>query len=830
MGDEAGSPSNQIHGNVIGSVVQAGKIDQVVLPPPEPLVLGTIASMRGDVPDFTGRRADLDRLFALVAAATGESSTRAVAVYAVNGMAGVGKTSFCVHAAHQLADRFPDGQLFLELHGHTPGQEPVSAGQALGSLLLAVGVDPKLIPLSVDDRAWLWRGRIADRKMLVVLDDVATEAQVQLLLPGTAGSLMLITSRRHLGGLDGVRPLPLQVLPESEAVSMLSRISGRAPDQAGDDAVLDIVHRCGGLPLAIALAAARLRTHPTWDFPYLAGLLADAGNDLDHLHAGDRSVRAAFQTSYQHLPPERQRLFRLLGVFPRPEFDTHAVAALAEAGVARVREDLEALYEDNLIQETAPDRYRLHDLLRAYVHSLAADLDQDEHDRAAHRVVNYYLRAATVASTLLPTYRAPNLPKAETEPVPLPRLATAADTRTWLAAELPTLIACQEQAAAGQDKPWAVHFAAALQPFFLRFNGDPREALHVMRTALAAAIDTGDRLGQASTLLDLGRVHQLRGEYTPSFDALTRAYHLYTDLDNRLGKANALLNLGRQRFVLDEYAPAEEHYARAHAHYAALGNEIGQADTLTALSAVHQQRGEYQRSIDALTQAHDRYVGAGDRMGRAKTVESLGVARYQLGDYPLAVRTLIEAHQLSVDLDDRWAQANALANLGIAQRLWGKVEAAVRTLRIAYDMYTKLGFQMGRANTLTNLGCLYRQQGATAPAAEALTCAYDLFVQVGDRDGEAETLNNLGDLGLDHPDTGDPRAHFGNALAIAREIGTALHEAHALHGLARCLLREHDTEGARELLRKAHTIYDTLQSPEADRVGGAIAALNRPEC
>lgn len=828
VGDELRQVSNRVRGDGIGSIVQAGRIDQVVLAAPTS-PLSSVVSMRGDLPDFTDRTDGLDQLFELVAADGESASTRAVTICAVEGMAGVGKTAFCVHAAHRLADRFPDGQLFLELHGHTPGQVPVSEAAALASLLLAVGVDPKLIPLSVDDRARLWRDRIAHRKMLVVLDDAAEERQVRPLLPGAPGSLTLITSRRRLAGLDGLRLLNLDVLPQADAVQMLLRVSGRRTDSADEDtALVEIVQRCGCLPLAIAMVAAQLRRHPTWDAGYLADRLAEAHDGLEHLRAGDRSVRAAFEMSFEHLPSDRRTVFCLLGVFPGAEFDAHALAALTDSTVVVARENAEALYEANLLQETTPGRYRLHDLLRAYACSLAAGIDADDRRKAVHRVLNYYLRAATTASARLPSHRPPNLPEVDTAPTALPRLDTIAEACQWLSAELATLTACQDFAATGPDKWWAVHLAAVLQPYFRRFNGDWEQALHVTRTALTAATETNDRLGRASTLNDLGRVYWRRSEYSQAVDAFTEALELYVDLGDRSGQASALVGLGGQQLSRDDYASAAERLVLAYELYLDLGNRVGQADTLSMLGRVHHYRGEYARSVEAVVEAYDLYTGVGDRLGQATTLEQIGAERCMQGEYQAAVDALTQAYDFSVGLGDRWAQGNALANLGIAYRLWDKPEAAIEKLTGAYELYTELGFQMGRANALTNLGCLYHQRAAPAQALDVLTRAYDLFVQVHDRDGEAETLNNFGDLALDHPDAGDPRTHFRAALTIARDIGTVRHEAHALHGLARCLLQDGDTGQARTLLHEAHAIYQNLDSPEADHVRTTLAMLNAP--
>lgn len=323
--------------------------------------------MRADISTFTGRTDELRDLVAAVDTAL-DNAAHAIAVHAVDGMAGVGKTAFGVHAAHHLAGRFPDGSLFLELHGHTPGRRPVPPADALDSLLRAAGVPPAAIPPRLEDRSRLWRDRMAGRRILLVLDDAAGHDQLRPLMPGPGGSLVLITSRHRLPALDGATSLTLEVLPPEASADLLVKLAGRPAEHVDRRAVAEIVARCGYLPLAIALAGAQLRTHPRWTPRFLADLLAEEHHRLEHLRAGDRSVAAAFGMSFRQLPADRQRVFRLLGRHPGPEVDAHALARLADITHSEARHQLEALYADHLVQETAPNRYQLHDLVRAYAH------------------------------------------------------------------------------------------------------------------------------------------------------------------------------------------------------------------------------------------------------------------------------------------------------------------------------------------------------------------------------------------------------------------------------------------------------------------------------
>ncbi len=263
-----------------------------------------------------------------------------VVISAIDGMAGIGKTALAVHLAHRIADRYPHGQLFIDLHGHTPGMAPREPAEALDHLLRALGVPGPQIPADLDDRAALYRTRLADQKILILLDDAATETQVAPLLPGSPGCLVLITSRRRLAGLDPTHTLSLDTLPAPDAASLFVQTAGegRLSDEP-PDLVAELVELCGRLPLAIRIAAARLRSHPAWSLPHLVQRLQDRQHRLSELEAGQRSVTATLDLSYQHLSPDLQRTYRLLGLHPGPDIDMYATAALLDSTLPPVRPD-----------------------------------------------------------------------------------------------------------------------------------------------------------------------------------------------------------------------------------------------------------------------------------------------------------------------------------------------------------------------------------------------------------------------------------------------------------------------------------------------------------
>jgi DNA-binding SARP family transcriptional activator len=321
---------------------------------------------------FTGRRVELDALTRLrdqVGQASGAGGM--VMISAVDGMAGVGKTALVIHAAHRMAGHFPGGQLFLDLHAYTPGHKPRSPGEALETLLRALGVPPRQIPRDTDERAALYRQRLADRRILIVLDNAATEAQVRPLLPGSAGCLVLVTSRRRLKGLDDARTLSLDVLPRADAIALLRAVGAPGRYSANDPALDEIAELCGRLPLALRIAAAMLRHRPAWTPRYLAGLLRCADHRVSDLSDAERDLGSAFDLSYRALDDARQLLFRCLGLIPGPDFDIYAAATLVGTDPGIAASLLEGLVDHNMLIEYAEGRYRLHDLLRAYARTLA---------------------------------------------------------------------------------------------------------------------------------------------------------------------------------------------------------------------------------------------------------------------------------------------------------------------------------------------------------------------------------------------------------------------------------------------------------------------------
>ncbi|HXJ26776.1 MAG TPA: helix-turn-helix domain-containing protein, partial [Streptosporangiaceae bacterium] len=413
-----------------------------------------------DTASFTGRAAELERLMAALDEA---QLGGVVGICAIGGMAGIGKTALAVHAGHQLAGGFPDGQIFLSLHGHTTGQRPVDPGGALASLLLTVGFPGSQIPATTEARAGRWRSFLANRKMLLILDDAADHEQIRPLLPGSAGSLVIVTSRRRLTALEDTVVISLDTLDPGDAADLLTRLAGRQDLSPADDAVAVLTRLCGCLPLAIGILAQQLRHHPSWTPADLAADLAAARDKLELMRAENLSVAAAFGLSYQDLDDGQRRLFRRLGLHPGPDIDAYAAAALDDSSLAAARRGLEGLYDQHLITEPARGRYRFHDLIRQHARTLAAADDPAARDAAAARLLDYYLHTARAAGRHIPsllTLEGPAPPGRP--PDSAPPVSTYRQAVGWLEAERANLHAAAGYAAAGEQPLYAMLIPAAM--------------------------------------------------------------------------------------------------------------------------------------------------------------------------------------------------------------------------------------------------------------------------------------------------------------------------------------------------------------------------------
>lgn len=870
-----------------GWVYQAAG-DQYIYERPPPTPCAVRNTLPRETAGFTGRDRELRALMESVREWTDRDAM--IPVHAINGMPGVGKTAFTIHAGHRLAPQFPDGQFFISLHTHSGKQGPVRPEDALFALLCADGVDAAQIPAEPDARAALWRGRLAGRRVLLIIDDAPGRPQVEQLLPGAAGCLVLVTSRRRLTGLSaqhGAVILSLRTLPPEQARALFLRTAAR-PTGTEDEAVAELVRLCGFLPLAICLLAARLRAEPHWPVADLVEELKRAKHRLTQMRADDVAVAAAFDLSYRLLPAGRRRFFRRLGWHPGVDLDAFAAGALDAVPADRARQELDALYHDHLLDQPAWGRYRMHDLIAEYARGRTEGEPAIDRVLATGRLLDYYLRGVRLAEERLhpPGRRSPRWPGPvdPTGPVDrfgpptrnganryphlpeLPHLRNRAQASAWLAAERTNLLACVALVPSYGEPTRTIAFSVAMASY-LRNNGPWESALGLHAAAAAAARQLGDRSATASALLELGAVQQAMGTYQVAEKTLSDSLALFRRLDQGNGIADALTHLAGVHWRVSNHASAADELTEALTRYDELGDLCGQADaldelgvvrnrmkdqhgsveaferalllhrelgdsqgegnTLNRLGLARQLTGEYSAAIEAHEQALAVYRELGDRFGQARALNGLGGARCEIGDYDDADRALREALMIHRDLGYHMGQAIALFYLGVVRRHVGDLPEAEQVLRQALTCYRELDYRLGQADALNQLGVLARLRGDLGSAETAHEQSLAMFQALDNDLGQAEVRNMLGELLLTRGEPEQAMEQHRQALQAAGAAHNVLEQAHSIAGMGQCALGMEDHATALKHLRKAEAQYRRIGAAHAAR---QMADLVRQTC
>ncbi|MFC4012012.1 ATP-binding protein [Nonomuraea purpurea] len=624
-----------------------------------------------------------------------DTAGRPSATMVIAGTAGVGKTTLAVHWAQRVRDRFPDGQLYVNLRGFHPTGSPLDPAVAVRGFLDALQVPPQRIPATEDAQSALYRSLLADRRLLVVLDNARDAEQVRPLLPGSPGCMVVVTSRDQLSSLvaaEGAQVINLDVLSADEARDLLSRRLGDDRVTAEPQAADALVAACARLPLALAVLAARAAIRP--DFP-LAALTGELSRSRDRLAAfSDDSaltdVRAVFSWSYRTLGDAAARLFRLLGVHAGPDIDVETAARLATTSPARVRPLLAELARAHLINEPTLGRYAFHDLLRAYAAELAAGTDSDDERREAiHRVLDYYLRTAHSAALLLLPGRKPlELPPPVAEVAPYV-LADHERAMSWLGAEHATLLAAVEQAfEAGFDRhAWQLAWSMRT---FLQWRGHWHDLTTVFGTGLRAATRLGDPIGQAYAHRGLSLTHVTMRRFDEARTHLLKALDGFAADGDLVGQADVSRTLGWVLWSMGRREEGLGHAERAQELYARAGDRAGQADGLNNLGWLHVQLDDHDRALVLCRRALVLQQEVGDRRGETATWHSLGYVHHLLGDYREAVACYERSADLARSFDDGYREAEALAHLGDTYQAINDRRAAGETWRRALAILTEL--------------------------------------------------------------------------------------------------------------------------------------------
>jgi DNA-binding SARP family transcriptional activator len=813
---------------------------------PAPPPADVPAQLPAEAAGFTGRRLYLDQLDALLVDGRDEP---AVVISAVAGAAGVGKTALAVHWAHRVRDRFPDGQLYVNLRGYDPTPSMTSL-DALARFLRALGVAAERVPAEVDEAAAMYRSLLADKRVLVLLDNAHGADQVRPLLPGSAGCLVVVTSRDSLAGLvarEGARRLTLDVLTPAEARTLLTRFLGADRVTAEPDAVDELAHLCAYLPLALRIAAANLTVHSGQSIAGYTAALRE-GNRLAALEvAGDEqaAVRAAFDVSYGSLPAPAQRLFRLLGLVPGPDITPDAAAALAGEAPDEAFRLLRQLAGAHLIDQPEPGRFTFHDLLRLYA---AEHATREDGEAALGRLYDHYLRTADAAARLL----YPQHLRLPPTVAPLDLFADDTAASAWLDAERANLVATVRHTATFGPRPVAWLLADTLRGYFwLRMH--PVDWQTVAYAGLAAAEADREPRAQAAALLSLATLQWRQSRYRRAIEYYTRALDLAReaqwldgessalgnlgvvyrlsgrseqavtchvqalDIARRTGRlpgqAMNLANLGLLYWDLGELERAAEHHTEALTIYRKLGSRTSDAKVLSNLGDTYHGLGRLADALDLLTQALALYRDTGDRGAEAETLRCMAAVHLDTGDTAQAIELAEAALKLSRETGYRRDEIYTLVTLGTIQQRLGRYREALANHRRALALARETDSQYPEILALIGIATAARSD--SSPAHEAL----DLARRAGYRMLEGQALTALAGLALRYGDAAEAVRQGERALVVHRETGHRLGEARTL-----VVLAEADPGNAKAYLEEALAVFtETGATPEADQVRAALA-------
>jgi DNA-binding SARP family transcriptional activator/tetratricopeptide (TPR) repeat protein/energy-coupling factor transporter ATP-binding protein EcfA2 len=732
---------------------------------PLPMPLAVPAQLPPDATDFTGRAAVVASLSA---------SLRAGSICVITGAGGSGKSTLAVHVAHRLAPSFPDGQLYVELHGMT--ESPVPPENVLGRFLRALG-DSSTPPEGLDEHIARFRTLTANRRMLFVLDDAASAAQIRSLLPGSATCAVLVTSRKRLSDVAGATVVELGVLPPSEALSLFESIVGVDRVMADPVSASAIISSCGFLPLAVRIAGARLVTRKHWSLADLAARLSDSRRRLDELLVGDQEVRATIALTYSSLSPSAQLALRGLGFIGLPHFPVWVVTSLLEvsspAGEAVIDELLDVhLVEFAYVDGVGEPRFRLHDLVRLFG---ASEATSDPVDQMLSRVAGGWFWLIDQINATAPSGAIGTSASFPRTPLGSGLAARAAsDPRAWFDSEYTNLMLGIEQAAALDLAELSVELTAAVRGANAWWRTPARRTDEPLETTLSAVRRTGNLMGEARVLLELGQLRNEQDRYAEARSLLSSALALFVDAGDDRGVVSTLTELGStcrdqgslldaasylsralaaasalddpsalayvQRFsgavALERglYPEAESALASALALYRSAGSRRGEALVLRSQSLVARAQAAHLQALGLASSAYDICVEVGDKLLAAYSQRAMGKALLRLGRLPEALSLLESSLEVSQALNDRWGAGVTLRSLGELHLTAGSLPDASRDLGAALEIWNAIGQPVFRARTLRDLALLASAQGEPDRAAALSAEAVELFKQYGARE------------------------------------------------------------------------------------------------
>ena len=769
----AGTPAEALFPRA-GAGARAGAGEETSPRPPRRVT----DNLPRDVP-WVGRRDELRRLTA--ALCEGQGSSAVVTVEAIHGMGGSGKSSLAVHLAHRLRDRFPDGRIFLHLGGYAADRTPPTATRALTELLRLVGMASKELPRELDELVALWRSVTHDRRMVVILDDATSSDQIRPLLPGSSPTAVIVTSRRRLPGLPGVRPVSLDVLPAEDAAALFAQRLGR--ERATDPAdVAEIVRICGYLPLAVEIAASRLLARPSWATSDLLRQLSGTGGHLAQLRDVDRTLTHVFAVSYDALNIEQQLVFRRIGLHVGVEFRPPAIAALTGFSWETAERVLEELLAHYLVTEPVPLRFAMHDLLRDYARSLieVGDIDSDDDVRqAGQSLVDHYIRTADRADRLAYPFRSrTDLDVGDSATRPCPEIVDPQSAEQWLIAESANLLDTLdwlEKHGTERQLALSVHVLAG----FLDMEGHLVEAEPLLRRAAAHWDAAGDSVARARALLDLCAVYTHGSRYDEAIAAGREARDIARSLGDRELEGECVHQISISLWQTGQYTLARSLQKESLDSLLQTSNLLRIARCRNLLGITHLHLAENDEALACFTSALADFTAIESERGKYSALNNLAEVSKKTGHPEDAEKAYRQAMVVADRMGNPRDKATIRMNIASVMDELGRTDEALAVYGLALPILRFVGDRRAEAIALTRIGRAHRAAGRVDEALQHHVAALEVARAIH---AAGEEVDVLFDLALAERDAGlvaQAVAHLEESLAVSRNVSAPAEEARA---------------------------------------------------
>ncbi|MGY1496621.1 AfsR/SARP family transcriptional regulator [Streptomyces sp. QTS52] len=785
LGADPGAALSRLHGLVLN-----GSPVHTFLPRPEAaMTAGAAVTAPRTLPghaELVGREKELAAIVHTAAPLSAGSAAgrNVIALQTVSGMAGVGKTLTALHAARQLGPLYPDGAVHLDLRAHAPGQDALTTEAALSSLIRAFGVPAKDLPQDPNELADLWNSLLSNRRAIVILDDAAGPEQLRPLLPGASPSLVIVTSRRRLTGLPGIRSIQLDVLPAKDAVALFRSVAGEERTQQANE-VADIVRLTGYLPLAIELAAGRLASRPSWTTAHLLRRLTHGQGRLNEIRDGSRGgIATAFEVSYRTLTNEEQTVFRYIGLRFGPDIDAYALAALTDLPHDATENVLEVLLDAHLAREPAPERYTLHDLLGEYARSLVMSEESDAaRERAVSRMINFYVQASDAADRVIqPRALRPRRPLPPAEH-PVPPWDDPQSARRWLLTERTALLAAERHCRTTGRLREAALLAAALAGF-LDEEGYSADARRMHASAVQHWHAAGERQSEVHALIDLGNALSRCGRYDEARAAHRRALRGAGEIGDTEARAEALHQLGVLHWNLGRLAEALEFQLDTLRLRLPSGDAWQIARSRNNLGITHLYLGNFEESRTNFHAALTDFRRSADGREYAHVLNNLSDLHMRMGETDTARRILQEALEALSETGSPSESAITQVNLANTMNSPDELTAMLDLYQESLATFRRLGDRRNASDTLHAMGAALHAAGRFGEAAIRHQHALDLARSVGAAHEQAQALHALGLAELGLGQESPAAAHITEAIEVADRIGASREASQARASLA----------------------------------------------